>query len=73
MSGAHKAWLALSPNAARSFIGLPGFDEESSVTGIQRQADHGNDDWYNLEGRKLQGCPTKKGVYLHNGRKVIVN
>ena len=73
MSGAHKAWLALSANAARSFIGLPGFDEESSVTDIQRQADHGNDDWYNLEGRKLQGCPTKKGVYLHNGRKVIVN
>jgi len=28
--------------------------------------------WYNLNGVKLQGAPTKKGVYINNGQKVII-
>ncbi len=28
--------------------------------------------WYTLDGRKLAGKPAKKGVYIHNGRKVAV-
>jgi hypothetical protein len=28
--------------------------------------------WYDLNGRKLNGMPTKKGVYIMNGRKVVV-
>ena len=31
-----------------------------------------NGNWYDLSGRKLQSVPTKKGVYLFNGRKVVV-
>ena len=27
--------------------------------------------WYTLDGRKLDGKPTKKGVYIYNGRKVV--
>ena len=27
-------------------------------------------DWYTLDGRKLDGEPTAKGVYIHNGKKV---
>ncbi|MDE6002649.1 MAG: hypothetical protein K2G76_04055, partial [Prevotella sp.] len=30
------------------------------------------DVWYDIQGRKLQGRPTQKGVYIQNGRKVIV-
>jgi hypothetical protein len=30
------------------------------------------DTWYDLNGRKLQAAPTKKGVYLFNGKKVVV-
>ena len=29
-------------------------------------------DWYDLNGRKLEGRPTKKGVYINNGRKVVI-
>ena len=25
--------------------------------------------WYSLDGRKLQGKPSQKGIYIHNGRK----
>jgi hypothetical protein len=28
--------------------------------------------WYDLSGRKLSGKPTKKGVYIQNGRKVVI-
>ena len=28
--------------------------------------------WYMLDGRRLAGKPTAKGLYLHNGRKVMV-
>ena len=30
------------------------------------------DDWYTLDGRKLQGMPTQKGLYIVNGKKVVV-
>jgi len=29
------------------------------------------DGWYSLDGRKLDGEPTKKGLYIHNGRKIV--
>ena len=28
--------------------------------------------WYNLNGVKLQGAPTQKGIYIQNGKKVVV-
>jgi len=31
-----------------------------------------NDEWYTLDGRKLQNAPTAKGVYIQNGVKVVI-
>ena len=28
--------------------------------------------WYSLDGRRLQGKPTKKGIYINNGKKVVI-
>ena len=28
------------------------------------------DVWHTIDGRKLQGKPTQKGVYIHNDKKV---
>ena len=30
------------------------------------------DEWYSLDGRKLSGKPTKKGLYIRNGKKTVV-
>jgi hypothetical protein len=38
-----------------------------SSTGVGRSAA-----WYSLDGRKLSGKPTKSGVYIHNGKKVVI-
>lgn len=31
-----------------------------------------NDDWYSIDGRKLDGRPAKAGIYIHNGSKVVI-
>jgi hypothetical protein len=28
--------------------------------------------WYTINGIKLQGVPTEKGIYIHNGKKLVV-
>lgn len=30
------------------------------------------DGWYSLDGRRLEGKPTEKGLYINNGKKVII-
>ncbi len=37
-----------------------------------REMIHDNDGWYTLTGVKLDGKPTRRGIYLHNGRKEAV-
>ena len=31
----------------------------------------GSDAWYTIDGRKLNGIPTAKGIYIHKGRKIV--
>ena len=50
---------------------------ESSTTGISlttslSQKGEGSHDWYTLDGRRLNGKPSMKGIYLYHGRKVII-
>jgi hypothetical protein len=45
------------------------------ATGITDAADRKADrkgEWYSLDGRKLNGAPTEKGLYIVNGKKVLV-
>ncbi len=32
----------------------------------------GEGSWYSLDGRKFSGKPTKSGLYIRGGRKVLV-
>lgn len=58
--------------AARVFIEEP----DGTVTAIKAVNVDGlevsNGSWYTLGGIKLQGQPTEKGVYIHNGKKVVI-
>ena len=46
----------------------------SETTGIDAATlrDITTGDWYDLNGRKLNGMPTKKGIYIQNGQKVVI-
>ena len=50
---------------------LTEFGETTAITHLQLIDSDGTEHWYTLDGRKLPGEPTKKGLYIHNGRKVI--
>ena len=67
--GANKAWLSISNSNARAIKLV--FDETTKITNTNL-TNLTNGDWYDLNGRKLNGMPTKKGVYIMNGRKVVV-
>ena len=55
-----------------AFYELKNFNDGS--TGIQgvRSADKKDNAWYTLDGRKLNGTPQTKGIYVNNNKKVIV-
>jgi hypothetical protein len=46
-------------------------------TGIERilldGSGFGSDgNWYSLDGRRLNGQPTKKGLYIYKGKKTVI-
>ena len=44
------------------------------ISGTQRLNDKkqtNNDKWYSLDGRRVQGVPMQKGVYIYKGKKVV--
>ena len=49
-------------------------DETTDIDGIKEYDNTGTaiDRWYSLDGRRLNGKPTKKGLYIKNGQKVVV-
>ena len=64
---AHRCWISLgSANASRLLIRGGTTDIKEITTGGQQTG------WYDLEGRKLDAEPVKKGVYIHNGKKIVV-
>ena len=39
---------------------------------LQNHEEKTNDSWYSIDGRRLQGKPTQKGIYINNGKKEII-
>ena len=66
------AYIKASTAAARIFIEEPdGSTTVINSIGVDKE-NFSNDGWYNLNGLKLQGAPTQKGVYIQNGKKYVV-
>lgn len=53
-------------------LGLGGDDTTGIETIDTEEADDGNATWHTVDGRRLEGKPTKKGVYIKDGRKYII-
>lgn len=45
---------------------------DGQTTGISTLDIQVSDEWYDLSGRKLMNKPTKDGVYIKNGRKIVI-
>lgn len=46
-------------------------DNATSISNIKANT-QSNDSWYTISGTRLSGKPTQKGVYIHQGKKVVV-
>ena len=67
---ANRCWLEIGGTTAGTRSLSIVFDD-SGTTGIK--AVHGDDDdsWYTIDGRKLDQAPSRKGLYIRGGRKVV--
>ena len=50
------------------------FDDEATGIKTTDFTDYTDSDdaWYKLDGRRLQGKPAKSGIYVNNGRKIVI-
>ena len=68
-----KPAAASSPAPALLTIGFGGGDVTSiNMIEDENNGANGTGNWYTLDGRKLQSQPTKKGIYIRDGKKVII-
>lgn len=69
----HKAFLLVDSGVAQSHSLTMMFDDTTGITTTNYTNFTNSDDaWNSLDGRRLQGKPTKSGLYINNGKKVII-
>lgn len=69
--GANKAYLQTGANTSKGFIFT--FDDPTATADVQSSIlNPQSDDWYTLDGRKLSGKPTVPGIYINNGKKIMI-
>ena len=72
---ADKCYLELSGSTPVNYS--PELKLNPILTGIETPIESRNDKrvvsgWYTLDGRRIQGIPSKKGIYITNGKKIII-
>lgn len=74
---AHKAYLRLptsgigDTSTSRSFTWV--YEDATGINDVQRSTPTvERDTWFSLDGVKLNGKPMTKGLYINNGKKVVV-
>ena len=60
----------LPANGAKNIVLNFGNGETTGVSAVE-SGELTTDSWYSIDGRRLQGEPAKKGIYIKNGKKVI--
>ena len=74
---AHKAFLYI-PRSTSSSARAITFSFADDITDISIHNskfiihNYDDDDWYDLLGRKLSGKPTAPGMYINNGKKILI-
>ena len=71
MLPANRWALALKKNQQQNARALTiAFDDATGIS-TTNFTNYTNEAWYDLNGRKLNGKPNRKGVYIMNGKKVL--
>lgn len=71
--GAQRAYFQIGTNSVRAFNLNFGDDEVTGILSTTNLTNYTNSGaWYDLSGRKLNEKPVKKGVYVQNGKKIVI-
>ena len=74
---ANRGYLVVEPSAVNAGnapqLSISIGDETTSIDNGQLTIDNYVDEWFTLDGQKLQQAPTRKGLYIKNGKKVVIN
>ncbi len=78
--GAQRAYFKIGSDDAEAPAFITSFNinfGDDEATGIISVHDsgfmvNGSDAWYTIDGRKLDGKPTQRGIYINNGKKTII-
>ena len=60
------------PNNIQAFVLNFGGEETDIITIENERVKSENESWFSIDGRKLTGKPSAKGIYINNGKKVII-
>ena len=71
--GANRCWLEIGSQAQSARNIKLVFGEATGINGAyEANGASGNSDWYDLNGRKLNAAPTRKGVFIKDGKKIVI-
>ena len=69
--GANKAFIIYSREQSAKSLSMTFEDENATgIRTIDQAVD--NNYWYTLEGVRIEGLPSKNGIYIHNGKTVVI-
>lgn len=68
----YEGYLGVSVGAGVNALDIVYDDSALGVETITTTFGQQSADWYTLDGRRLTAKPTHKGLYIHEGRKVVV-
>ena len=71
-NGAHKAYLAVPANEAKVASFLFNDNETSGIEMMKTEQEIHFNGWYTIDGKQLNCKPTAKGIYISNGKKIVV-
>lgn len=70
---ANKAFFVITTSSpVRAYYGFGEDGGETGIAGLPAETELSGDVWYDLGGRRLEGKPAAKGIYVKNGRKYLV-
>ena len=76
--GSCRAYFKIGEDGAAAPL-LTGFsidfgegDIATGIINVSAETRNNADGWYSLDGRKLVGNPTQNGIYINNGKKVVI-
>jgi len=77
--GAQRAYFKIGSDGAQLARSLTSFsidfgegDNATGIINVSAETRNIADGWYSLDGRKLDGQPTQNGIYINNGKKVVI-